>query len=537
MTRTAVVIGAIALAAASVFAGQVRTRPASDANLPTLFIVSDSTASNGADLGWGSHLGKYFDPAKIKVVNRARGGRSSRTFQSEGLWDQVLAETKRGDFVLVQFGHNDGGAINDASRARGSLPGLGEETQEIDNLVTKKHEVVHTFGWYMRKYITDTRAKGATPIVLSLTVRNEWPNGKVERGPGRFSPWSAEIAKSQNAAFVDLTNIVADQYELMGPTRVAAFFPRDHTHTSAEGANLNAALVVSGLKALKDCPLVGLLSAEGQAVTPAGENVIVKQAQDLMTKPWMPEALPASDPNLPTLFLIGDSTVRTGRGLGESGQWGWGAPIAQFFDRTKINVENDAVGGTSSRTFQTQGLWDRVLAKMKKGDFVMMQFGHNDSSPLNDQARARGTIKGVGDETEEIDNLLTKKHEVVHTYGWYIRKFITDAKAKGVTAIVCSPIPRNNWQGDKVARASQDYAKWAGEAAKAENAGFIDLNELIAKRYEQMGQAKVTALCFPPNERTHTGAAGAQLNATCVVEGLRALDNCPLVSYLQSARR
>ena len=70
---------------------------------------------------------------------------------------------KAGDFVLIQFGHNDGGPINDSSRARGSLPGLGEETQEIDNQVTGKHEVVHTFGWYMRKFIADTRAKGRRP--------------------------------------------------------------------------------------------------------------------------------------------------------------------------------------------------------------------------------------------------------------------------------------------------------------------------------------------------------------------------------------
>ena len=54
---------------------------------------------------------------------------------------------------------------------------------------------------------------------------------------------------------------------------------------------------------------------------------------------------------------------------------------------------------------------------MKAGDFVIMQFGHNDGGPLNDSSRARGTIKGTGEETEEIDNLLTKKHEVVHTYG------------------------------------------------------------------------------------------------------------------------
>ena len=511
--------------------------------LPNLFIIGDSTASNGADLGWGSHLAGYFDTSRINVFNRARGGRSSRTFQSEGLWDKVLKELQSCDFVLIQFGHNDGGLINDRFRARGSLRGLGEETQEIDNLQTKKHEIVHTFGWYMRKMIADTQAKGAIPIVLSLTVRNEWRDGRVERGSGNYSKWSAEIAKSQGVAFVDLTKIIADQYEFLGQVRVATFFPKDHTHTSAEAANFNAALIVSGLKTLKDCPLSNYLSAKGNEVTAYEPNVVLKQTEELMTRTWHPNARhpsaqPVSKPDQPTLFLIGDSTVRTGRlGDGENGQWGWGAPIADFFDRTRINVENRAMGGTSSRTYQTLGLWDKVLADVKPGDYVIMQFGHNDGGAPNDQRRARGTIKGNGEETEEIDNLLTGRHEVVHTYGWYIRKFITDTRAKGATPIVCSLIPRNNWItrdnwiNSKVYRSSNDYAKWAAEAAQAKGVPFINLNEIIAKHYEAKGLEKVTAMYFGPKEHTHTNAAGATLNAYCVIEGMRELEDCSLCDY------
>jgi lysophospholipase L1-like esterase len=501
--------------------------------LPSLFVIGDSTASNGPDLGWGSHLADYFDSSKIDVLNRAVAGRSSRTFQTEGLWDKVLEELAPGDFVLIQFGHNDGGMINDRFRARGSLRGLGEETQEIDNLQTGKHEVVHTFGWYMRKFIADTKAKGATPIILSLTVRNEWKDGRVERGSGNYSQWSAEIAESQGVAFVDLTKIIADQYELLGQVRVATFFPKDHTHTSAEAANFNAAVVVSGLKTLEDCLLTNYLSDKGNEVTAYEPDVFLKQTEEIMTETWHPSAQPVSKSDLPTLFLIGDSTVRTGRlGDGENGQWGWGAPIADFFDRTRINVENRAMGGTSSRTYQTLGLWDKVLDDMKAGDFVIMQFGHNDGGSLNDNSRARGTIKGNGEETEEFDNLLTGKHEVVHTYGWYIRKYITDAKAKGATPVVCSLIPRNRWTDEgKVIRSSDDYAKWAAEAAAAESTFFIDLNEIIAGHYEKEGQEKITALYFGPNEHTHTNAAGATLNAYCVIEGLRKLRDCSLCNY------
>ncbi len=233
---------------------------------PTLFIVGDSTASNGADLGWGSHLAKYFDPSKITVLNRARGGRSSRTFQLEGLWDKVLGEVKPGDYVLIQFGHNDGGSPT-GRPGRGSLKGLGEETQVITNNLNQV-ETVHTFGWYMRKYVADTRAKGATPIILSLTARNEWQDGKVERGPGQYSNWSREVARSEGVQFVDLNNIVGAIYEKLGRENVKEFFPIDHTHTNAEGAELNAKSVVSGLRGLKGWAVNDCLSAEGKAVEP-----------------------------------------------------------------------------------------------------------------------------------------------------------------------------------------------------------------------------------------------------------------------------
>lgn len=237
---------------------QIESGPQAPINpkLRTIFVVGDSTANNHADggLGWGDPFITHFDASKVNVLNRARAGRSSRTFITEGLWDKVLSEMKKDDFVLIQFGHNDAGKINDETRARGSLPGIGEETQEIDNLLTKKHEVVHTYGWYMRKLIADTKAKGARPIVLSLTVRNIWKEGRVERGSGKFGQWAAEVAKSQNVEFIDLTRIIADKYEQLGQEKVQALFGPDHTHTSPAGAELNAELVVAGLKTLKHNP-------------------------------------------------------------------------------------------------------------------------------------------------------------------------------------------------------------------------------------------------------------------------------------------
>ncbi|MEJ2108553.1 MAG: GDSL-type esterase/lipase family protein [Acidobacteriota bacterium] len=183
-------------------------------------MAGDSTASNGAENGWGSHLQKFFDADRLKVVNRARGGRSSRTFVTEGLWDGLMADLQAGDIVLIQFGHNDGGPVNDNSRARGSIRSLGEETEEIDNQVTGEHEIVHSFGWYLRKMIRETRSKGAVPFVLSLTARNIWNDGRVERS-GIFSNLAQQVAGQEAVDFIPIREMTADQYEILGPVRLS----------------------------------------------------------------------------------------------------------------------------------------------------------------------------------------------------------------------------------------------------------------------------------------------------------------------------
>ena len=499
---------------------------------PVLFIAGNSTASNGTEKGWGSHLQKYFDPEKLLVDNRARGGRSSRTFVTEGLWDSLYNDLSEGDYVLIEFGHNDAGKINDDRRARGSIPSLGDDTLEIDNLVTGKHEVVHTFGWYMKKMINETKAKGATPIVLSMTARNVWPEGKPER-ENLFCTLAREIADETQVNFIDLRNMIADQYELLGPIRVRELFPVDHTHTSPEGANINAAMVVSGLKAINS-PVTLMVSETGESVAPYGPNLMVEQVKQWMTSAWMPEVQPKSDSTKPTLYAIGNSTVRTGRkGNGENGQWGWGAPIADFFDRSQLNVENRALGGTSSRTFRTLGLWQAVLNDVKAGDYVIMQFGHNDNGPINDSTRARGTIRSNSNDSVRIDNMLTGKPETVHSYGWYIRQYIREIKDKGATPIVCSPIPRNRWTDGKVNRATDDYALWAKEAARDGGAYFIDLNELISDHYDSIGEERVTSLYFDEGETTHTNAMGAQMNAACLAKGIRDLPDMTLADFLK----
>ena len=216
--------------------------------------------------------------------------------------------------------------------------------------------------------------------------------------------------------------------------------------------------------------------------------------------------------NKPTLFLIGDSTVKNGRDDGQHkgalGQWGWGHFLGDYFDTTRITVEDDALGGTSSRTFMTNPkLWPVVLSKIKPGDYVMMQFGANDSSPINDTARARGTFRNN-----------------------------SDTKAKGGTAIVCSLIPRNSFKDGKVIRANavNGYGSLAKQAAEQGGASFLPLNDIIADDYDKEGHDAVTAKYFTAPETLHTNEGGAKFNATAVVQGIKGLTDSDLKKYLKN---
>ena len=232
----------------------------------------------------------------------------------------------------------------------------------------------------------------------------------------------------------------------------------------------------------------------------------------------------------PVFYIIGDSTVKNGDGTGKNNQMGWGTVITPFFNTTSIDVRNHAIGGRSSRTFITDGRWNTILVGLKKGDYVIMQFGHNDASPLDDTARARGTIKGIGEDSTEIYNPIRKIKEVVRSYGWYMRKYVRETKAKGAIPIICSLVPRENWKDGKVIRSADSYGLWAKQIAEQEVAYFIDLNELIAVKYEELGEQEVHK--FFPADHTHTNLEGAKLNAEIVASALKKINPGKIKKYM-----
>jgi len=506
----------------------VLPEPANPA-LPSIILIGDSTVRNGRDdgqgkgaegqWGWGNPLAGYFDPARVNVVNRAVGGLSSRTYVTSGHWERTLAFVKAGDIVLMQFGHNDAGPLNDDKRARGTIRGIGEESQEIDNILTGKRETVHSYGWYLRKFIAEIRAKGATPVVVSLIPRKAWNEegpdaGKIRRNKGDYAGWAAEVARLEKTGFIDLNELAARRYDEMGREAVMKMFPvtvpDERIHTNWAGAALNAQIVVAGLKSLGDPRMASFLKPV-EDLRPVVDARTVREEAPL-------------DASLPTLFLVGDSTVKSG---GQNGAIGWGERIAPYFDTRRINVVNAAIGGRSSRTFFTEGRWDRVLGQLKRGDIVVIQFGHNDGGRIGDPAnKNRASAPGIGSETVE-DTRPDGSKEQVHSFGWYTAKYVADAKAKGATVVIASPIPhRDKWQQE---RDFANFAEWGKQVAQAGGVHFMDLTMIVSDGYRTIGPAKVDT--FFSDARTHTNADGAEFNAQRVVAGLKALPGNPLRAY------
>ena len=242
---------------------------------PVVFITGDSTVKNedkdkDGMWGWGAVANTVFDEKKIQIVNAAQAGRSCRSYLREGRWDRVYNSLRPGDFVLIEFGHNDIGEIErpkyrgciasaddtchvyrmQAAKGQADNGNVIDQRMRVTDVQPGDYEMVYSFGWYLRKFIDDVREKGATPIIVSLTPRNEWPGGKIERRNETYGRWYRQVCEETHTEFVDLHNITADFLDRKcgSKEKAAKYFKRDHTHTSLLGAQTNAKSVAQGLR-------------------------------------------------------------------------------------------------------------------------------------------------------------------------------------------------------------------------------------------------------------------------------------------------
>lgn len=502
-------------------------------NNPVLFLVGNSTMRNGTkgngsngQWGWGYFANKYFNANKISVENQALGGMSTRTFYTV-LWPAVRDALKPGDWVIVSIGHNDNGPYFDQKRARAVIPGVNPDTVVIGfNERTQQQDTVYSYGTYLRKYISEIRAKGANPILMSLTPRDAFDpkTGKIVRKP--HTEWAAYIAAVEGVPFVDLNDRSGRKLDSYSRWKEKYHFLGDLIHTSKFGAELNARSAAEGLWESSNPQLKPL-----QAMM---VNVALK------TKPVKREA------GKPVVFFTGDSTVKNAD-KDDDGMWGWASQAQTVFDESKITLFNAARAGRSTRSFIREGLWEEVYNSLQPGDFVTIQFGHNDICPMDDK-KARGVIKGTQD-TLHVYHLADDSYEVVYSFGWYLRKMIDDTREKGATPILVSLTPRNEWPGGKIERRDGSYGKWYREVVEQTGVEFVDMHNISAdfldkkfavkslpadkeKAKAKIEQLKEKAGRYFKKDHTHASKLGAQMNAQSMAKGLRA-NGSELAKYLK----
>ncbi|CAE6449025.1 unnamed protein product [Rhizoctonia solani] len=215
---------------------------------PSLYLVGDSTmashsASEGIQ-GWGVKIPAYLE--SITVVNKAVSGRSARSYWREGKWAAVQASLVSGDYVVIEFGHNDGGSPSTSDRA--SVVGEGTNTETV-TLSDGTVETVYTWPTYVSWMIDGAKSKGATVVISSQTPNNPYENSDtIVNSPPRFVGYAKNIATSKGVPYVDHFAASISLYTKLGKTVTESYFPQDHTHTNDAGADQVAWAFLSGLK-------------------------------------------------------------------------------------------------------------------------------------------------------------------------------------------------------------------------------------------------------------------------------------------------
>ncbi|MCF8359389.1 MAG: rhamnogalacturonan acetylesterase [Prolixibacteraceae bacterium] len=229
-----------------------------------------------------------------------------------------------------------------------------------------------------------------------------------------------------------------------------------------------------------------------------------------------------NQPEKPVLYLAGDSTMAN-KPLGNNPEKGWGQMLPAFFDTTKITIENHARNGRSTRSFRYEGLWDAIMNKLKTGDYVVIQFGHN-------------------------DDVITKtgRYSTPEEYRYNLSRFINDTREKGASPILCPPIVRRNFNEEgNLEPTHGEYPDIVRDLAAALNVPLVDMHLKSRTLVCELGveKSKAIYLHIPPGvytslpdgktDNTHFSEKGATTMASMFIERLKEIDH-PLTSYLKT---
>lgn len=375
---------------------------------PVVFYLGDSTTRNGSagnggiggQWGWAFFAQEFIDSTKAVCENHALGGTSARTFYRTQ-WPNIKTGVKAGDFVVLGFGHNDGGNNWDT---RSAISGYDpDETKQVTNSAGEQ-ETVYTFGQYLRFFVNEIRALGATPVLCSMTARGSFNDDGTAALNTSHRAWTKAVAEEMGVSFIDLGLKAQKYYTEYGRWKVAQFFCNDGSlHTGLRGAWENAWYHALCIYEDESNPL------HAYVVNPTQPKLdITRTAGQHYT------------------FTVGGSET------------------------------------TSARDCYRSGDWHLVYNTIEKGDTVKMMFG---KSELMSQVKdgELGCLEGSDDNLQNVTSLITNRHEFIGSYGWYIHYFANDVLEKGgVPVLVTSadaPVEIVKWNAEVAERLGIELQK------------------------------------------------------------------------------
>jgi lysophospholipase L1-like esterase len=221
----------------------------------TVYLAGDSTmapklAEKRPETGWGEAFQPCFDAATVRIENRAKNGRSTRTFIEEGLWRAITDSLRAGDYVFIQFGHND------------------ESKEKVD-----RYTPPAAYQANLTRFVDDVRSRGATPVLLTPLMRRSFDSsGHVRDTHGEYPDLVRAVAAERGVSLLDLHHASAAVLERYGPDSSRALFLQvergespnypegvhDNTHFSPRGAVVMAGLAIDAMRRAH-VPLVELM--------------------------------------------------------------------------------------------------------------------------------------------------------------------------------------------------------------------------------------------------------------------------------------
>jgi lysophospholipase L1-like esterase len=205
--------------------------------------MAEKLSTKRPETGWGEMLGQYFRPDEVRIANRAMNGRSTRTFIAEGRWRAITDSLVAGDYVFIQFGHND------------------ESKDKVD-----RYTPPDDFKANLTRMVKDARAKGALPVLFTPVRRRKFDSaGRLEDTHGEYPDLTRAVATQEHVPLIDMHESSADVLSSYGADSSVKLFLQveagenpnypqgvhDNTHFRPLGAELMARLAVDGIRELK----------------------------------------------------------------------------------------------------------------------------------------------------------------------------------------------------------------------------------------------------------------------------------------------